>query len=164
VPIAWATSVGVYATDGALFVYGGLRGSAIRRSTDGGQSWATVYEGFSGSKSGHMDAIVRGDKALFAIANGCSVPACLGAVLRSDDGGTSWTLGPTIADWARGLWAAGDGEVWVGGARLMYSTDGAATFNAVTLPTTTAIEAVWGANANSIYAVGTDGSIAHGTR
>ena len=87
VPLTWATSVGVLAHQSALLVYGGLRGSTIRRSTDGGQSWTTVYQGFSGSKSGEMDGMARGDQVLFGIANGCSVPACAGAVLRSADGG-----------------------------------------------------------------------------
>ncbi|HEX9104672.1 MAG TPA: hypothetical protein VF997_20820, partial [Polyangia bacterium] len=46
-PLSWATSHGVFADDGALYAYGGLRGAQIRRSRDGGQTWATVYAGFS---------------------------------------------------------------------------------------------------------------------
>ena len=163
-PLTWATSVGVLAHESALFVYGGLRGSAIRRSTDGGQTWTTVYQGWSGSQSGEMDGMARGDKALFAVANGCSVPACVGAVLRSDDGGSTWTLGPRIADWVRGPWAPSDSEVWIGGAKLMRSTDGGASFGAVTLPTATTVRALWGASADELYAVGDDGSILHGKR
>ncbi len=163
-PLDWATSTGLFADGGALYAYGGLRGAEIRRSSDGGQSWATVYAGFSGSQSGTMSGLARGDQALFALADGCSVPACVGAVLRSEDDGASWQEASRPQDWVAGIWALSAGELYVGGTALMRSVDGGATFTKVTLPVDQAIMAIWGASANEIYAVGQDGIILHGRR
>ena len=164
VPLTWATSNGVFADAGALFAYGGLRGAEIQRSSDGGQTWTTVYSGFSGSKSGTMNGLVRGDAALFALANGCSVPACVGALFRSLDGGANWQEASRPQDWVIGAWAASDSEILVGGTALMRSTDGGATFTNEALPVSQSIMAIWGASANDVYVVGQDGTIVHGTR
>ncbi|MCU1283133.1 MAG: hypothetical protein JWM53_6679 [bacterium] len=164
VPLTWPTSSGVFADDAALYAYGGLRGAEIRRSSDGGQSWTTVYSGFGGSKSGTMSGIARGGATLFALANGCSVPACMGALFRSVDGGGSWQQGAQPQDYVAGLWAASDGELFVGGSALLRSGDGGATFAKVTLPADKSIAAIWGASANEVYAVGQDGTIVHGRR
>jgi len=164
VPLGWATSYGVFADGGALYAFGGLRGAEIHRTTDGGQSWTTVYSGFSGSKSGYINAMTRGDKKMFALANGCSVPACVGAVFRSVDGGDSWSEASRPQDWVSSVWAMNDSEIFVGGSALMRSRDGAATFEKVTLPVDKTILALWGASANELYAVGMDGTILHGKR
>jgi hypothetical protein len=164
VPLDWATSNGVFADGGALYAYGGLRGAEIRRTSDGGQTWTTVYSGFGGSQSGTMSGLVRGSAALFGLANGCSVPACVGAVFRSLDGGTSWQEASRPQDWVAGAWAASDSELLVGGSALMRSTDGGASFTKVTLPVDKSIAAIWGASANDVYVVGQDGTIVHGRR
>jgi photosystem II stability/assembly factor-like uncharacterized protein len=164
VPLTWATSNGVFADGSALFAYGGLRGAEIRRSTDGGQSWTSVYSGFGGSKSGTMSAIARSGTTLFALANGCSVPACVGAVFRSNDAGATWREASRPQDSVAGVWSGKDAEVFVGGSALMRSTDGGATFSKVTLPVEKRIAAIWGASADDVYAVGQDGTIAHGKR
>jgi hypothetical protein len=164
VPLTWATSNGVFADGGALYAFGGLRGAEIRRTSDGGQTWTTVYSGFGGSQSGTMSGLVRGNAALFGLANGCSVPACVGAVFRSLDDGKSWQEASRPQDWVAGAWAASDSELLVGGSALMRSTDGGASFTKVTLPVDKSIAAIWGASANDVYAVGQDGTIVHGTR
>lgn len=164
VPGGFATSYGIFADGGALYDFGGLRGSLIRRTTDGGQSWTTVYSGFSGSKSGYINAVTRGDRSLFALANGCSVPACVGALLRSLDGGATWTEASRPQGYVTGAWAASDAELFVGGTTLMRSVDGGATFTKVALPVDKTILALWAASANELYAVGMDGVILHGKR
>jgi hypothetical protein len=164
IPLGWATSYGVFADGGALYAYGGLRGAQIRRTSDGGQTWTTVYSGFSGSQSGYMNALTRGGSAMFALANGCSVPACLGAVFRSLDGGDSWVQASIAQDWVSGVWAASADEIYVGGTALVRSTDGAASFAKVSLPVDKSILALWGVSANELYAVGQDGTILHGRR
>jgi hypothetical protein len=164
VPLTWATSIGVFAAEGGgLFAYGAMQGAAIRRTLDGGQSWSTVYEGFSGSRGGHADGMARGQRLIFSVANGCSVPACLGAVLRSGDGGDTWTLAATPQDYVYGVWAPGDDEVYVGGTQLLRSTDEGASFTPVTLPMTGMIRAIWAASANEVYVAG-DGGIVRGRR
>ena len=164
ISLGWATSYGVFADGGALYAFGGLRGAQIRRTTDAGQSWTTVYSGFSGSKSGYINKMARGDKTMFALANGCSVPACVGAVFHSVDGGGSWSEASRPEDWVSSVWAISDSELFVGGSALMRSRDGAATFDKVTLPVDKTILALWGVSADEIYAVGMDGTILHGKR
>ncbi|MGZ3440009.1 MAG: WD40/YVTN/BNR-like repeat-containing protein [Polyangia bacterium] len=164
VPLAWATSNGIFADGGALYAYGGLRGAEIRRSSDGGQSWTTVYSGFSGSRSGTINSLTRGDKALFALANGCSVPACVGALFRSLDGGESWQEASRPQDRVTGVWAPSDAEIFVGGTALMRSSNGGATFAKVTLPVDKSIAAIWGVSADDVYVAGQDGTIVHGRR
>ncbi|MCU1282090.1 MAG: uncharacterized protein JWM53_5636, partial [bacterium] len=164
VPLTWATSNGVFADGGALYAYGGLRGAEIRRSNDSGQNWTTVYSGFGGSKGGTMSGIARGGAALFALANGCSVPACVGALFRSGDGGATWQEASRPQDWVAGVWAASETELFVGGSALMRSSDGGASFTKVTLPADKSIAAIWGASANEVYAVAQDGTILHGKR
>jgi hypothetical protein len=164
VPLGWATAHGVFADGGALYAYGGLRGAQIRRTTDGGQTWTTQYSGFSGSKSGYINALARGTTKMFALANGCSVPACVGAVFVSADGGNTWTEASRPQDFVTGVWAASDSEIFVGGTALMRSQDGGATFTKVTLPVDNTILALWAASANELYAVGFGGTILHGKR
>ena len=141
-----------------------MRGAEILRSGDGGQSWATVYSGFSGSQSGYVAALVRGGASLFAIADGCSVPACVGALFRSADGGASFSEASRPEDHVAAAWAASDSEIFVGGTALMRSTDGGISFTEVALPVDTSILGLWAAGANELYAVGLDGSILHGRR
>jgi hypothetical protein len=164
IPLGWATAHGVFADGGALYAYGGLRGAQIRRTSDGGQTWTTLYSGYSGSQSGYMNAITRGDKLMFALANGCSVPACVGALFRSADGGATWTEASRPQDYVTGVWAASDSEIFVGGTALMRSLDGGATFTKVTLPVDSTILALWAAGPNELYAVGFGGTILHGKR
>ncbi len=163
VPGGFATSYGIFADGGALYDFGGLRGSQIRRTTDGGQTWTTVYSGYSGSKSGYINALTRGDKSLFALANACSVPACVGALFVSLDGVT-WTQASRPQDYVTGVWAASDSEIFVGGTTLMRSVDGGATFNKVALPVDNEVLALWAPSANELYAVEFDGTILHGKR
>jgi photosystem II stability/assembly factor-like uncharacterized protein len=164
VPLGWATAYGVFADGGALYAYGGLRGAQIRRTTDGGQTWETVYSGFSGSKSGYINALTRGDKTMFALANGCSVPVCLGALFRSVDGGNTWAEASRSQDTLTSVWALSDAELLVGATTVMHSRDGGATFVKETLPTDQEILALWGVSANEVYAVGMGGVILHGKR
>jgi photosystem II stability/assembly factor-like uncharacterized protein len=165
VPGGFATSYGIFADGAAIYDFGGLRGSQIRRTTDNGQTWTTVYSGFSGSKSGYINAVTRGTATMFALANGCSVPECVAALFRSVDGGTTWTQASWLPNSnADGIWAASDSEIFVGGTTLRRSTDGGNTFTQVTLPVDGDILALWAANANELYAVGFDGTILHGRR
>ena len=165
VPLGWPTSNGVWADGGALHAFGGLRGGEIRRSTDGGVSWSTVFDGIAGSKSGHLDAMVAGTRALYAIGNGCSVPACQGGVVRSDDDGATWRITRLpVADLVAGLWAVNDAELFVGGAALQRSIDGGASFAPLTLPLTKQWHAIWGSSANDLYVAGDDGTVVHGKR
>ena len=163
-PLGWATSYGVFADEGALYAYGGLRGAQIRRTTDAGKTWTTVYSGFSGSQSGYMNGLARAGTAMLALANGCSVPGCVGAIFRSVDGGTSWQQAAQPQDWVVGIWPTSESEVFVGGTTLMRSVDAGATFAKVALPVDKEILALWGAGPNELYAVGQDGTILHGTR
>jgi hypothetical protein len=164
VPLGWATSNGIYADGAALFAYGGLRGAEIRRTSDGGQSWATVYSGYSGSKSGTINGVARGGAALYAVANGCSVPACVGALFRSGDDGATWQEASRPQDWLAGVWAASADEIYVGGTTLMRSVDGGAHFSAVALPADTSILALYAPSNGELYAVGQEGTILHGRR
>jgi photosystem II stability/assembly factor-like uncharacterized protein len=164
IPLQWATSYGVFADGAALYAFGGLRGSQIRRTTDAGQSWTTVYSGYSGSQSGYMNGVARAGASMLALANGCSVPACVGAVFRSVDGGDTWTQASQPQDWVAGVWAASESEIFIGGTALMRSSDGGSSFAKVGLPVDKTILAVWGVSANEVYAVGQDGTILHGKR
>ena len=163
-PLGWAMSYGVFADGATIYAYGGLRGAQIRRTRDGGQTWTTVYSGFSGSKSGYMNGLSRAGGTMFALANGCSVPACIGALFRSVDDGSTWTQASSPQDWVAGVWAASESEIFVGGTALMRSTDGAAGFTKVTLPVDKSILALWAPSSNELYAVGQDGTILHGKR
>ena len=138
VPLDWPTSMGVFADGGTLVAYGGLRNAELRRSSDGGATWASVYSAAYGSQDSASNAVVRGGASLFALANGCSVPSCGGAVLRSSDGGATWAEASRLDNTRTGLWAANDAEVWVGGTPFSRSTDGGVTFTTVTLPHDTA--------------------------
>ncbi len=164
IPLAFATSYGVLADGGALFAYGGLRGAQIRRTTDGGTTWTTVYSGFSGSQSGYINAVTRGGTTMFALANACSVPSCVGAIFRSRDDGNNWAEASRPQDYLSGVWAASADEIFVGGTALMRSRDGGDTFTKVPLPVDKTILALWGAGANELYAVSYDGAILHGKR
>ncbi|HEY2746011.1 MAG TPA: hypothetical protein VGL86_15355 [Polyangia bacterium] len=164
VPLGWPVSIGVYADGTTLFAYGGLRNAELRRSSDGGQTWTSVFSGAYGSQSSTTNGLARGGATLFALANGCSVPSCTGALLRSADDGASWQEASRPQSNVAGVWAASDAEVFVGGSALMRSVDGGTTFAAVTLPDETPILALWGASANELYAVGQDGAILHGKR
>jgi photosystem II stability/assembly factor-like uncharacterized protein len=164
VPLGWAMSYGVFADGSGLYAFGGLRGSQIRRTTDGGQTWTTVYSGYSGSKSGYMNGLTRAGASMLALANGCSVPACVGAIFRSVDSGSSWTMAAQPQDWVSGIWAASERELFIGGTSLMRSSDGGNTFAKVALPVDKTILAIWGVSANEVYAVGQDGTILHGKR
>jgi photosystem II stability/assembly factor-like uncharacterized protein len=163
-PLGWATAYGVFADTDAVYAYGGLRGAQIRRTTDGGNTWTTVYSGFSGSKSGYMNGLTRAGTTMLALANGCSVPACVGAIFRSVDGGSSWQQAAQPQDWVVGIWPTSETELFVGGTTLMRSRDAGATFDKVALPVDKTILAVWGASTNELYAVGGDGTILHGRR
>ena len=164
VPLDWATSSGVFADGANLYAYGGERNAELRRSGDGGQTWTSVWAGAYGSQTSSTTGVARGGATLFALANGCSVPSCVGALLRSSDGGATWSEGSRPQDFVAGVWAASDSDVWVGGTTLMRSSDGGATFTKVTLPVDTTILALWGPNANELYAVGQNGAILHGRR
>jgi hypothetical protein len=164
VPLDWASSAGVYADGATLYAYGGLRNAELRRSSDDGQTWTSVFAAAYGSQSSSTSAVARGTSAMFALANGCSVPSCTGALLRSADDGASWQEASRPQDYVAGVWAASDDEVFVGGSALMRSVDGGATFTTVTLPDETSILGLWGASANELYAAGQDGAILHGKR
>ncbi len=164
VPLGWPASLGLYADGATLYAYGGLRDAELRRSSDGGQTWASVFSAAYGSQSSATSGVARGSAVMFALANGCSVPSCTGALLRSADDGASWQEASRPQDYVAGVWAASDDEVFVGGSALLRSTDGGATFAAVTLPDETSILGLWGASANELYAVGQDGAILHGKR
>jgi photosystem II stability/assembly factor-like uncharacterized protein len=164
IPLGWATAYGVFADGGTLYAFGGQRGAQIRRTTDGGQTWTTVYSGFSGSQSGYMNGLTRAGATMFALANGCSVPACVGAVFRSSDGGGTWQEASRPQDWLSGVWAVSDTELFVGGTALMRSRDGGTSFAKVALPVDTTISSVWGVSANEVYAVGQGGAVLHGKR
>ena len=163
-PLGFVTAYGLFADGDALYTFGGLRGAQIRRSGDDGQTWTTVYSGFSGSQSGYVKALARGQATLFAVADGCSVPACVSALLRSADGGATWSEASRPEDYVAAVWAPSDTELFVGGSALMRSGDGGATFTKVALPVDTSILALWGPGANELYAVGLDGTIFHGKR
>jgi hypothetical protein len=163
-PLGWATAYGVFADTGAVYAYGGLRGAQIRRTTDDGKTWTTVYSGFSGSKSGYMNGLTRAGTTMLALANGCSVPACIGAIFRSVDGGSSWQQAAQPQDWVVGIWPTSETELFVGGTTLMRSRDAGATFDKVAVPVDSTILALWGVGTNELYAVGGDGTILHGKR
>ena len=118
VPLGWPASVGLYADGATLFAYGGLRDAELRRSSDGGQTWASVFSAAYGSQSSATSGVARGSAALFALANGCSVPSCTGALIRSDDDGATWAEASRPQANVAGVWAASDSEVFVGGTAL----------------------------------------------
>ena len=104
-----------------------------------------MYSGFSGSKTGYMNGLVRAGATMLALANGCSVPACMGAIFRSADGGTSWQQAAQPQDWVVGIWPTSDSELFVGGTALLRSRDAGASFDKVALPVDKQILALWGA-------------------
>jgi photosystem II stability/assembly factor-like uncharacterized protein len=108
--------------------------------------------------------MVRAGTSLLALANGCSVPACVGAIFRSTDGGNAWTMTAQPQDWVIGAWALSDSEILVGGTTLIRSRDGGLTFAKMALPVDTEILSLFGVSANEVYAVGQNGIILHGKR
>lgn len=161
---SFPTAVGVHAGAGALIAFGGQRGGIISRSSDGGHSWQTVFQGVAGSKGGHIDQVAAAGATLYGLGNACSVPACFAALVRSDDGGQGWRVtNDHVMDYARGLWAAAPDDLYVAGTTLAHSRDGA-TFTPVALPLDTQWAGVWGSSADDVYVIGTDGAIVHGRR
>jgi hypothetical protein len=148
--------------DGSLLALGGIRSFEIRRSGDGGTSWASSFSGGGGSQSGYVDAAwSAGDANVYAVANASDVPRAFGRLLRSTDAGQTFapaTL-PDLDD-ANGVWGSGANDVYIAGSQLLHSGDGS-TFAAVTLPATVDWSAVWGSDAANVYVVGAGGTIVH---
>jgi photosystem II stability/assembly factor-like uncharacterized protein len=83
-----------------------------------------------------------------------------GTIVRSDDGGASWTLVPSgTSEPLRGVTGDRGGVVVVGGhGTILASTDGA-TFTAQHSPTAMGLTAVWANGHGRIFAVGDHGTI-----
>jgi hypothetical protein len=145
----------------ALLAFGGLRTFEIRRSDDGGDQWATAYSGSGGSRSGSVNAMWGAGATVLAVAVGATVPTSFGALLRSDDGGASFTptLLPELTA-AGGVWGAGADDVYIAGSQLLHAADGH-TFAPVELPVTSTWNGVWGSGAADVYVIGLGGTIAH---
>lgn len=150
---------------GALLALGGQRTGTIARSLDGGQTWATVFEGLAGSQRGHVDHVWRSGATVFAAGEACDVPACLAALVRSDDGGANWRVadGDVMAN-ESGVWAASPDEVWVAGTTLARSRDGGASFATMALPVGGSLRGVWGSSASDVYVIADGGVVLHGRR
>lgn len=148
--------------DAALLALGGVRSFEIRRSGDGGTSWATSFSGVGGSQSGYVGAAwSAGDANVYAVANASDVPRTFGRLLRSSDGGESFapTSIPDLDD-ANAVWGSSATDVYVAGSQLLHAGDGS-TFTPVTLPAMVDWHAMWGSDAANIFLVGEAGTILH---
>lgn len=127
-------------------------------STDGGASFSARDSGTTIS----LSSVWGVGTDLFV--TGSDEQANLGAILRSSDGGTTWSQSPTpTAMW--GIWASAASDVWAVGdaGAILHSTDGGASFQPVNSGATVALRAVWGSSARDVWVVGGDGMILHGT-
>jgi hypothetical protein len=122
-----------------------------------------VYDVAGGSKSGHVDGMWSAGRIMLAVGNGASVPASMGELIRSGDGGASWTriMLPAM-DRTSSVWGSSLGDVYVLGSQLLHGRDGNALAT-VPLPQGT-WQVVWGTSARDVYVIGFGGAILHGTR
>jgi photosystem II stability/assembly factor-like uncharacterized protein len=62
------------------------------------------------------------------------------------------------------VWGSAANDVYVLASRggLLHTSDGGATWTAVTLPASTGYAKVWGSSAHDLYVVGSAGQILHG--
>jgi hypothetical protein len=87
-----------------------------------------------------------------------ATPSWTGSVLRSTDGGATWSLSRNAGRLHAAVWGVGADDVYVADYHALFrSTDRGTTWSATTLPTF-AVVAVWGASADDLFAVGDDGN------
>lgn len=131
--------------------------SLMLHTTDGGASWTTVtLPPPAGAKKAD-----RNLNAIFADASGRLFVACeQGRVMRSSDGGNSWTYAET--GYAGSFWsgvALQDGALLVGGLRgtIYRSADGGDSWQASKTPFTSSVTGIVQQPDRSAIAVGLDG-------
>ena len=83
-----------------------------------------------------------------------AMPSWTGSVLRSHDGGASWTLTRNAGSFHASVWGASADDVYIADHHALYrSIDRGETWRATTLPSFD-VYAVWGAAGDDLFAVG----------
>jgi photosystem II stability/assembly factor-like uncharacterized protein len=135
-----------FAARQGLLMMGGPPGWTVLKSADGGTTW---------SEAGHLGMVPNGP-ALAALAAPADLLLLSGtpALLRSTDGGASWTALPRLPSHlgrGTGLGAAGTRDLWVferqaARTTLLRSDDGGLTWTALRMPARMPLDgplAVW---------------------
>ena len=147
---------------------GGGPGSALYKTTDGGETWVKLTNGLPRGDSGRIavDLYRRNPNIVYALVENAQ-----GGVFRSEDKGATWTrMGatnprPSYFSQIR-VDPNNDLRIWVGGTSIESSEDGGKTFRAVTLGTGGGVygshhedyHAIWIDPANSAHMIaGNDG-------
>lgn len=140
--------------------------NTVMKTVDGGAAWTPVAHGGTGNERLVGAAIIDGSRAI-VVGDTEATTTARGIILRTTDGGGSWTRpsAPTArqlrgADACSGhVWAVGDGGV------VYHSADSGATWGLQTVPAGT--PELWGIDALSpdlVWAVGLNGTILSGRR